>query len=207
MVEVMVKNANKEVLMINAEIHLTTNLSSELQEELSKINNLKIITIELLSKDQYKVIDTHTMITKLVQVETYKELLVILNDLTNLIINKGITILRTKIEVCPDSLVNVPTPPLYVETHVEVGRFISSKIISQNKFLTEYLLSRNLSKRSKVSLTYRDYDVNLGHHKILNDWSTLQNKYSDFSNSLEIEFCIMDTNLQLDTKWVNNDVS
>lgn len=74
--------------MINAEIHLTANLTNELQEELINVYGLKINSIELLNLSRTIIIDTHVMITKRICVKTYKELQEALELLVNLVSEK-----------------------------------------------------------------------------------------------------------------------
>jgi hypothetical protein len=160
----------------------------------------KPILIELISEDY--VCNQLMTSQKFLHDDWEKEVLLIKEKL----ISKKYNILRIKVEEFP-----VPGNEYkYLETHVRIKTNKEKEIFLDsisNKY--NFHKSRNIFKKINESefymmCTYRVKESNL---------SAFKNKISDFTNALsnlgfyydklELEGCLMDTNENLDNKWLN----
>lgn len=169
------------------EIHFTVdNADKDLFINTCKNNNIKTTEIAF-SSELLKV--NHCM-TSVKYTGDYVGLLLKLKELENIFSN--VSIIRKKVEV------NNSESFTYIETHLELPNHNFDLFLDLNK--TDWVISFNVKKRETFSITKRIFNIK--------EIENIHNEYLDFSyllldnSKLELEYCILDSNVFLDSGWI-----
>lgn len=159
------------------EIHITVNLDdASMFKNICDLADIKCIEIESL--DMYgQNVDIQHMTSIIKKFVDKKEAIEFAKSLSYKFCKCGISVHRTKVEspIYEEYL----NDALYVETHFESDQFV-------------FPTSRNIKKNTLLA-THREYDKNFYQHFI--DHHRKKNH--------ELELCLYDTNINLDTNWFN----
>ena len=195
--------------MITFEIHITTQKLSE--QELPAFVDFcaKIEAKPILIELSHGKSTQQPMISKVVKCDGKASLEFILEDLKNLFVANSFSVERTKIEVPVKyhSATKGFYPALsktYFEWH---GKVIVSDTKSMQALAEKFggKLSKNSLKNeaNRKFITLRDFD---GEASIMSRIQALKTALAEVKAPVlkeELEFCIYDSNLQLDAGWIN----
>lgn len=178
------------------ESHITIEVTSEVDvEKFKKIcEELKVkhIIINLGSDTPKQVMTSHTF-----RSTTLKSAIEVVKEQSNTLQVVGFKVLREKLEAEPRCVTELGLPYHYAETHL---LFETSKLVG--KVLPACIhKSSNEFKEGFTFLTYRTTkDIDSELLELFKEFPFL----SLFSNKLEIEYAVYDSNEDLDAKWMSN---
>jgi hypothetical protein len=189
---------------MNYEIHITLQVSNiETFIEHCKEIGVKPIIIETQNNN---VFEQQIMTSSKYSGSHY---LLKLDELVSFFEDKKYTILRKKVEIQPEKKKN--DEHIYYETHLrlKLPRNFNYEPLIKLCAETNFHLSKNLFKKDKnyiwQMITYRDYESLSGGEFALKIY-LMEKKLQTldiFSDKVEIEECIYDSNEEVDKNWLN----
>lgn len=174
--------------MMYIETHITVdNNQKEFFLDICEKNNIKTTEIGFsseLCKENHLMTSIKNKLNN-IDIDTHLESLYFLF--------KDINILRSKIEVDKAERFK------YIETHLSIDKE-KIELYNNLNLSKNWVISFNINKNNVFSITRRIYNKNKI-EEIKNDFEKLKSIINE--EKLELEYCIHDSNILLDSDWIN----
>jgi len=180
------------------------------------------ITVKTDSIDKFKddcksigvkpiVIDTQKGETQVMTSSQYNnfDYKLTLSELKSKLESLKYNILRCKVEIKPDNIKNENF--IYYESHIrlKLNKFFDKTSLKEKCLKDNFHLSKNLFKKDidfdYQMITYRNYFQTFNEfNSIIDNMKSYLTENKIEYDKIEIEECILDTNVNIDSKWINN---
>lgn len=170
------------------------------------INDCQILGVKpiIIETEKEEVFNNQVMTSSKYKDDNYTETL---NKLSKSLIDKGYHLLRQKVEIRPLSIKH--KNHIYYESHL---RLKLSKEFNRNVLIDlcknhNFHLSKNLFKKTidfnYQMITYRNYNISFdGFNQVIDKMKSELNNLNIAFDKVEIEECIVDSNISVDKHWI-----